>query len=244
MLWAGAGSALSHQTAAALWRLEGFPPGPVVLTTTRALKPAAGIAVHRVAALHEAAVTTLDGTTVTTPARSLLDLAAVESPEKVERALDAALTSRLVSLPKLRRSVETCGGRGRPGTAVMRRLLLQRPAGYIAPESPLERKVWDLLLRAGLPPPVRQHEMTDRGRRVARVDLAYPEARVAVEVDGYRWHTGRQTWAHDLARRNRISALGWRVLHVTHEDLTTRPHEVVDHLRSLLASATSALQAR
>lgn len=79
---------------------------------------------------------------------------------------------------------------------------------------------------------------------VARVDLAYPDARVAVEVDGYRWHAGRQRWAHDLARRNRITALGWRMLHVTHEDLTARPDEIVHHLRSMLSDGSSYLQAR
>lgn len=114
-LWAGARSALSHQTAATLWRLEGFPSAAVCVTTTRGLRAASGISVHRASSLEPADVEPVDGMAVTTPARTLLDLAAVEPPDKVGLALDHALTSRLVSLPKLRWFVDTRGRRGASG---------------------------------------------------------------------------------------------------------------------------------
>lgn len=242
-LWAGRSGALSHETAAALWRLEGFAPGPIVLSTSRSLRAVPGVRIHRVSTLGPADVGDLDGITVTSPARTLLDLVATE-PEKVEVALDDALRSRLVSLPKLWWFVQSHGGRGRAGSAAMRRLLSARPHGYVPPESPLEGKVWNLLLRAGLPRPVRQHRVFDGGRVIARVDLAYPDALVAIEVDGYRWHSGRHAWKDDLARRNHLTALGWRVLHVTHDDLTARPDEVVDHLRALLSDRTPSFGSR
>lgn len=66
------------------------------------------------------------------------------------------------------------------------------------------------------------------------MDAAYPEGMLALEADGYRWHAGRRAWLRDLRRRNRMAALGWRVLHVTHSDLRDRPGEVVAEVRSLL----------
>jgi very-short-patch-repair endonuclease len=242
-LWAGRSSALSHESAAALWKLEGFAPGPIVASTCRSLKPVPGVRIHRVSAIGPADVGDRDGIIVTSPARTLFDLAGTH-PGKVEVALDGALHCGLVSLPRLRWFVRTHAGRGRPGSAVMRSLLSARPDGYVPPESPLEGKVWSLLRRTGLPPPVRQHRVLDGGRVIARVDLAYPDAMVAIEVDGYRWHSGWQAWRDDLARRNRLTALGWRVLHVTHDDLVARPDGIVDHLRALLSARSLSRGAR
>ena len=74
-----------------------------------------------------------------------------------------------------------------------------------------------------------------RGRLVAVIDFAYPDLKVAIEVDGYRWHTGRARWEHDLARRNRVTTLGWRVIHVTDRDIDARPDRVVGTVAAALA---------
>ena len=242
-LWGGNRSVLSHETAAALWRLEGFPPGPLVVTAEKALRPPRCVRVHKVRELGPADLASHGGLTVTSPARTLLDVAAV-APEGVEAALDDALRMRLVSLPKLRWYLAAHGGRGRRGTALLRQLLDERPADYAPPESPLERRVWDLLIAAGPPEPVRQHEILDQGQLVARVDFAFVEARIAVEADGYRWHSGRQAWSKDLARRNRLTALGWHVLHITHEDVTKRPREVTALVRRTVATRTLSRELR
>ncbi|MCI0583809.1 MAG: endonuclease domain-containing protein [Chloroflexi bacterium] len=78
-----------------------------------------------------------------------------------------------------------------------------------------------------MPPPARQHRVKDQGGLVAVVDFAYPDLKLAIEADGYRWHTGRIRWEHDLARRNRLTALGWRVLHVTWSDIEQRSEELM-----------------
>ncbi len=69
--------------------------------------------------------------------------------------------------------------------------------------------------------------MKDQGGLVAVVDFAYPDLKLAIEADGYRWHTGRIRWEHDLARRNRLTALGWRTLHVTWSDIEQRSEELM-----------------
>ena len=68
---------------------------------------------------------------------------------------------------------------------------------------------------------------------MARVDLAYPEDRVAIEMDGFRWHAGRGPFRSDRIRGNRIEAAGWRLLRAAPED----GHHVVAAARALLRSA-------
>lgn len=173
----------------------------------------------------------------------MLDLAAIDPPHKVEDALDGALRRRLVSPAKLRWFLETQGRRGRKGTGALGALLAERPAGPLV-DSPLERRVWDVLVRCGLPSPVRQYDVYDGPQLIARLDFAYPEQRVAVEADGYRWHAGRRAWSHDLARRNALTARGWSVLHVTHEDVTIRRAEIIERLRELLRHRSLSLEVR
>ncbi|MDQ3895961.1 MAG: hypothetical protein M3326_01715, partial [Actinomycetota bacterium] len=69
------------------------------------------------------------------------------------------------------------------------------------------------------PQPVRQHEIRHQGGFVARVDLAYPDDRLAIELDGFRWHAGRGPFRSDRLRRNRIEAAGWRLLETAPDDV-------------------------
>lgn len=236
LLWAGAGAVVSHRAAAALLQLDGAEPGSLEVSTDRmGRSPPAGLILHRTGKLppyDRARVGTLPVTTVT---RTLIDLGAVADEEAVERALDHALRRRLTSIPHLRRRLREIGGRGRAGTAVLRRLLALRDPRNLPPESVLEARLTRLLHSAALPPPLAQYRVRDQGRLVARVDFAYPEKMVAVEADGYLYHSGRAAWQHDLERRNRLTALGWRVVNVTWDDLVRRPQVIVDTVRRLLA---------
>ncbi|ROP34588.1 endonuclease domain-containing protein [Pseudokineococcus lusitanus] len=113
-----------------------------------------------------------------------------------------------------------------------RRLALLDPRA----ESPRETALRLLLLDAGLPPPVPQHEVYDtEGRFVARLDLAWPALRVAVEYDGAHHRDARQH-SRDLARHNRLRALGWTVLQVDARVLAA-PEELLRLLGGLLVGA-------
>jgi hypothetical protein len=86
-------------------------------------------------------------------------------------------------------------------------------------ESPQETRVRLLLHRSAPPPPVAQHVVRDpRGGFVARVDVAWPECRVALEHDG-AWHGEPGQFARDRERLNRLTAAGWTVVFVTAADL-------------------------
>jgi len=148
---------------------------------------------------------------VTRPARTLLDLAAVE-PELVERALDDALVRGLTTLGSVVRMLDRAGGHGRAGTAVMRELVAARSAGQSPTDSPLEDRLVGILRRHGLPEPVRQHEVGFADGTRARIDLAYPEVRVGIEADGRIWHSGRVDFSRDRRRANRLAAVGWTLL--------------------------------
>ncbi|HYR63338.1 MAG TPA: DUF559 domain-containing protein [Actinomycetota bacterium] len=66
------------------------------------------------------------------------------------------------------------------------------------------------------------------------IDFAYPEARLAIEVDSHRHHSSRKDWAGDRARNGELVALGWRILHITYEELVADPAAVADRIRRAL----------
>lgn len=237
VLAAGPGAVASHRSAAALWRLPGFPrsgdPELIIPRARQRRRATTAIAVRR-AELPAVDVVHMAGIPVTSAARTVLDLAAVAADVPLEEALDDALRRGLFSLPRLRWRLDELGGPGRAGTAAMRALLADRRESP-TPQSVFERRMLRLLVRSRVPRPVVQHPIKDGGRLVAIVDFAFPSARIAIECDGYRWHAGCARWAHDLDRRNALTSLGWRVVHVTWDDLRSRPDQILDAIRSLLA---------
>jgi very-short-patch-repair endonuclease len=106
-----------------------------------------------------------------------------------------------------------------PGRRILGTLLSDDP---VTPtESALEARAWRRLREAGLPRPERQYEIRNANRRVvARVDFAYPRVKLAIEADGYRFHSSRTQWRRDIARQNALLELGWLVVRATWEDAT------------------------
>ena len=172
-------------------------------------------------------ITTIDGIPVTKPARTLLDLATVEPVEVVERCLDDALRRRLVSLPFLERWLRNPVNKRHRGARILQRLVDARATIGVT-ESPLETRVLELIRDAGLPLPMLQYVVQDGDRFVARLDFAYPEQKVAIEADGFRFHDGRQAFDEDRARANALQVLGWRVLRVTSKHLDEYPDGVAE----------------
>lgn len=149
-------------------------------------------------------------------ARTLIDLAAVDSALAAE-ALDTALSGRLVTTDYVRRRLETLGRQGRKGAGALIRLLADGPARA---ESTFERRLLRLLQDAGLPRPMPQYEVTLGDGRQVRLDFAYPPVLLAIEADSFRHHSSRRDWARDRIRNRELTAMGWRILPATWEDLT------------------------
>jgi very-short-patch-repair endonuclease len=222
----------SHRAAGALHLLAAFVAGQIEVTVPRGRRPRPrGITVHQLH-LPPVDVTVVDAIPTTTPARTVLDLASVCPADVVEEALDDALRRRLLTVSRLRWRLEQLGRRG--GAATIRRLLDLRSGDGRASQSVLETRFLRLVRRSKLPSPERQYQIRERGRLLAVVDFAYPDVRLAIEADGYRWHSGRLRWQRDLERRNALTQLGWRIVHVTAHDIEQRPAEIVAAIREAL----------
>ena len=230
-LSAGPAAVGSHRSAAALWRLDGVPPGTLELSVLAA-NGYRRHAVHRVGHLAAVDVTRVDGIPVTALARTLVDLGAVVGDAELERAVESALRQGL-SLRRLEWRLDALCVRGRPGPDALRRVLHRRRAA-VATESELETRFVQLVRDAGLPQPERQYEVRDGLRRVGRIDFAYPERRLAIELDGYGPHADR--FQSDRTRQNRLVLLGWTVLRFTSADVVERPDQVAAALTTALAA--------
>ncbi len=168
---------------------------------------------------------------VTAPARTLLDLAAVVDVDTLEAAPEDAVLRGLAPFPLLRRTLDRLGRSGRRGAAPLRGLLDSRDAATAPTESVLEDAVVRLLHRGGLPEPVRQHRVG-----ALRVDLAYPQIRLAMEADSRLWPAGRGDVQRDSSKQNALVARGWHVLRFTWFDVRSRPGCVAATVGSLLSS--------
>lgn len=234
-LWGGSEAVVSHRAAAQLWCLDGVAGRVLEITLARSRRSTVSGAVIHVASNFIAAdIHSIGPLRATSVTRTLIDLGSVDPPAVVEEALDCALRRRLTSIPRLQWRLGAIGTRGRKGAAILRDLLVDRFAATSVTESPLEVRLGRLLRTSNLPSPRIQHEVVANGRVVARCDYAYPDVRLAIEADGYAFHSGKVSWQRDLSRRSSLAALGWRVIHVTDDDLRHRRDEVVAKIRAAL----------
>jgi hypothetical protein len=212
-------AALSHRSAAWLWQLLDQPPWPVEVvlprgTTTRL----AGARVHRTQASYPPRWH--DGLRLTDPARTLLDLATT-TPGLLTTAVDRAVATRLVRFADLRAVARPDPDRRRGGAAILRAHL--EWVGYLGAPSPsvLESLMARIFLHYGLPRPRAEVVAGEDGEY--RVDFAYPELLLAIEVKGYVWHSRPDHLAHDGRRHNELVILGWTILEFTWRQVVDDP---------------------
>ena len=231
-LWGSPDAALSHLTAATMWGLPVRRPEMIELSAERRLRaPAPWIKTHQASFLLPMDLRSDHGLRLTDPTRTVVDLAAVLDPATLEQSVEMAINKGLTSRARLRWRVQQRDVCGRRGMTVLRALL--RKQQLVTTESPLELRFEQILRDAKLPPPVRQFPVIENGRLVARLDFAYPEAMIAIEIDGYAHHSGRKSWFHDRERRNKIVLLGWRPVHFTSESIDHDPGLVVERVKKL-----------
>jgi very-short-patch-repair endonuclease len=233
----GDGAAGSHRAAARVWRSAGFgASGPeVTVPRGRSQRRSYGL-VHGSLVLPARHVTVVGGIPVTTPARTIFDLAGVLPLGRTARVLDDALAKRLCTVRDVQQVFFVLAGRGRRGTRAMRTLLEERGEGYVPPSSELERMARETLARHGLPTPRFEVDLGDDDW-IGRVDCVWQRERVIVELDGRRHHDSRLDRERDRVRDNRLMAAGYRVIRVTWDDLVQRSVEVVGWIRDALAAA-------
>jgi len=232
LLASGPGAALSHLTAAALHGYRKERPLRIDVTTSRRLRTR-GVLIHR-SPLGPRDIGRIGPMTVTSPARTLVDLAGILDEQRLEECVEEVLHRGDTTSEELEQQLVGMGSRGRRGAGILRRLLEVRNPGWAPTESQLETLLVRVLRGAGLPLPDRQVDVFDDRGFVTRLDFAYPEALLAIPADSYQWHGRRQVWEQDIDQRNRLLALRWRVRPTTWGELNHRPHQFTSDVEHLL----------
>ena len=233
LLAVGPSAAASHRAAADMYGLWRSTPPVTEITTTRLQSPELdGVIVHRLTDLHERWVTQVDGVRCTTVARTLVDLGAVLAAADVARCLDRALGRNLVTIDSVETARKAVARQGRRGAGVIRRVLAPHldcePVAGV-----FEARMARLLATQGLPLAVPEYEVWSAGGEfVARVDFAYPELKLAIEVDGFAAHSTVDAFRRDRVRQNALVAAGWTVLRFTWPEVDACAPQVGQTIRS------------
>ena len=233
------GSVISGRAAAHLHRFPASPKvSPEVLTHHRGGHRVVGVRVHRSWSLPDRHLAKLDGVPVTTVPRTVLDLAAVLSAEDLERLIDGLVADRRLRLRHLFDEFDHLASKGRPGTAVLRELLVPRLCESVVPLTELERRGTAFLREFRIDIPSTQFCPPWAGRAVARVDMADVERRVVIEFDGRRWHDTDRGFENDRVRDQLAMAHGWIVVRITWRQLTRDAPATADRLGRILEART------
>jgi very-short-patch-repair endonuclease len=223
VLAAGRGAVLSHRSAAALWAIRGSSTLEVI--TPRLCRRPGIRARHIVLPADE--VTVEHGIPVTTPARTLFDLAAVVTAQQLTHVLNEAEIRRLASPIPLDALIARHPRR--KGTQALRRALeTQRQTGETVIRSDFETAFLEFAERHGLPRPKMNHPLGPY-----EPDALWPEHRVVVELDSYGIHTTRQAFEQDRARDRALTLAGYRVVGITWRQLTTDADALARQLSQL-----------
>jgi hypothetical protein len=220
---------LSHASAGAAWNFRRSSTRAVDVTVGlggRARRP--GIRLHRSRSLPPDEITQLNGLPITTPARTLLDLAASGLRGRpLEAALDRALL-RVLDFADLQRLIARYPTR--PGSPSLKAQLSRYVVGSVDTRSVLEELVLELCDAHGLPRPHVNCVIEGTVR-----DFYWPGPRLVVEADSYTWHRSPTALNDDRERDVTLTLAGYRALRFTWEQVTGRSGYVADALlRALL----------
>jgi very-short-patch-repair endonuclease len=231
VLGCGTGATLSHDSAAALWGIRADRQRPIDVSVPSGRFPRrTGIVIHR-RALRPNEVTARSRIPVTTPVRTLIDLAGRLDREELEQAVNGADKLDLVNPDALRAALErVTGQRGVGGL----RNLLDRPT-FSVTDSRLEQRFLAIARRAGLPTPLTQSWVNG-----FRVDFWWPDLRLVVETDGLRYHRTAAEQTADRRRDQAHTAAGLTALRFSHAQVTFDAEQV----QGTLAQVAGRLKAQ
>ncbi len=226
---------IADVTAAALFSFDEYdlhPPSHLLVPRGRNISRI-GHVVHTSLDIPLIDRTEIFGLPVTSPTRTIVDLARTQSVERLTLAVDSATRDRLTSDDFLHRRLVALSGRGRPGAS----RLLDALRGIEVTKgghSWLERRFLELCHTARLPRPVTQHVTGRRGDRLIRVDCRFEGTPTIVELLGYAFHRTTAQMADDAERMNRMVLDGFRPLQFTYTQVVDAPRAVVDAVAEAL----------
>lgn len=218
VLACGDGALLSHRSAAALWRIGTEKKGVVDVSVTRRCElKRPGLRVRGRPTLTAKDIVSRDGIPVTSPVRTMVDIATELGPLGVERAVNEADKRDLIDPETLRSALDQYAGQ--PGAPLLRHLLDKRT--FLLSDSDLEVLFRPIATAVKLLPPLSKQVLNG-----FEVDFFFPDLGLVVETDGLRYHRTPSTQARD-ARRDRAHILaGMTPLRFTHYEIKHEPTRV------------------
>ncbi len=222
-------AALSHGSASYVWGLLPHPARPgSIHVTVAGHNPGRhpGVHVHRTTSLRRDELTSKYAIPITTPTRTLLDVASQLRPRELEQALAEAFAQRLTDRVRTLSMIERHPGR--PGVRALR---FQLEAGH-APartRSHAEERLLALIRDGRFPHP-------DVNVRVGRweIDFLWREQGVAVEVDGYAAHSSPRAFRRDYAKTAALEAAGLAVIRVSWTQIRNEPEATLARIARAL----------
>ncbi len=213
-LAAGPDAVISHRSAAVLHHFDGIVADtPELLFPHHCRRQLQGVLVHRSRTLDPIDITVVGGLRVTTPIRTVIDLAPMVGDYLLGRILDEGAISRLWTAEQVLAHVEQLARPGRTGVNRLRSLLaLRLDEGH--PHSVLEQRVWRVLRAASVPHFETHHVVTIEGQRI-EMDLAWLDQKIDGEVDGLAVRRSRTKFEQVSRRDNLLGADGWHIVHFT-----------------------------
>lgn len=238
----------SHATAAATWGSPAFRLDPIQVTLQRydVYRKSPLAVVHYERHIESCDVKIVNGIPITSPGRTLFDLAASlrHHPTRLARLTDWFVTNGLLDGDTLDRVVATLAKRGRAGSTIMREIAASRGPGYLAPGSGNEARTQEILDRAGLGPFDRQVNVGTDEEWCGRVDFRHRSLPLILEVQSWKHHASLTDRTADALRRAKQEAAGFVVVEVwDHEvwhDVPSVEAVVREGLRRAAATARRA----
>ena len=223
-------------SALAMWGLATFPTIPVVATSTQ-LRDPRGVEVRAVAALESLPITEHRGLALASLELSVASMADELTERSLQDLIDQVIRDRRTTWEHLEPVIHQFRRRGRAGSAMLGRIALERSGEGLVPLSIWSRDVKRLLVDNGFEIPVMEHRVCSAaGALVAQVDLAYPDAEYAIELDSVAFHLNREAFLEDRRRDSALARAGWLSRRFTWAQFHEEPDLLLATVRADLAS--------
>ena len=236
--WRTGGAGLASGPAAVavygLWGARHCTPEVMVLKGTGANLP--GVRKRQTRWLTGSDISTLGPIPVTSPERTVIDIAALRQPRRTEEVLDDVVHKGLSTAQRIADHLGAMPTRGRTGARHLWELLAERTGDPDGRTNAWENAMARLLASNDLPRPVRQHKVVV-GSAVYYLDFAWPEHKVAVECDSVLAHSSGPAFRYDLDRQHDCESLGWTFKRFVPSQLRDDPQGILGKIRHQLLAA-------
>ena len=223
VLSCGPDAVLSHRCAAQVWDMPVTATArpEVSMPVPAHVRPGSRVHLHNIP-VPRRDIHVVGGLPVTSRQRTVLDCLLTLPQSQGRTLLDRALQRGWVQLPGIVAAVHDAHGRW--GAARARTVL----AGADPTTASQAERVAKAVLATGrITGWVSNHPLRVGGDVVAYLDIAFPDVLLAIEIDGWAWHSDPERFRRDRQRQNALVAAGWTVLRFTWADLVERPEQVL-----------------